>query len=123
MHYLLSHLVSDMHAANGSWFTIGHLEYVGAAFVARFESCSKLWIITEGNCDTQRFLLNMKTFNELQNFLHIRTTVLKSKTYLLQSFFHGEPGDIIDQPQFHDHCVVTRETFAPEDKSKCVLSH
>ena len=69
-----------MLSANGSWFTNGHLEDVGATSVARLVSCSKLWIITDDNRDTQRFLLNMKTFNELQNFLHIRSTVSKSKT-------------------------------------------
>ena len=109
-----------MLSANGSWFTIGHLEY--DASVARLVSCSKLWITTDGNL-TQRLLLNIKTFNELQNVLHIRTTVLKSKTYLPHSFYRGQPGDIIDQPQFHVHCIVTSETFSPEDNSKCVLSH
>ena len=77
---------SDMHAANGSWFTNGHLEYLEYdASVARLVSGSKLWIITDGNL-TQRLLLNMKTFIELQNFLHIRTRVLKSKTYSPHSF-------------------------------------
>ena len=103
-----------MLAANGSWFTNGHLEDEGAASVVRLVSCSNLWINTDGNRETQ-LLLNMKTFNELQNFLHIKTTVSKSKTYLPHSFYHGQPGDIIDQPEFHVHCVVTRKTFAPED--------
>ena len=75
-----------MHAADGSWFTKGHLEYLGAASVARLVSYSKLWIITDDNRDKKRLLLNMKTFIELQNFLHIRTRVLKSKTYLPDSF-------------------------------------
>ena len=76
---------SDMLAANGSWFTYGYLEDEGAASVVRLVSCSKLWINTDGNRETQ-LLSNMKTFNELQSFLHIRTTVSKSKTYLLIHF-------------------------------------
>ena len=63
----------------------------------------------------------MKTFSELQNFLHVKTTASKSKTYLPHLFYHvGQPGDIIVQPEFHVHCVVTKEAFAPDDNSKSV---
>ena len=60
--------VFEMLAAHGSCFINGLSEYGGAAPVAERVSGSKLSIITDGNRDTQRLILNMKAFSKLQKF-------------------------------------------------------
>ena len=54
-----------------------------------------------------------KTFSELQNFLHVKTTGSKSKTYFHLFYHLGQPGDIIVQPEFHVHFLVTKKNICP----------
>ena len=108
--------------AKGSWFTNGHIEFGGADSVAKLVSGCKLWIMSQ-SVNTSRFLLKIRTFNQLLNFLIVKPGENVTTKYKGLFYHVGKSGDLIIQPSLFAHCVVTKEEKTKEDRRIWALVH
>ena len=104
----LTLIATDLLVAKGSWFTNGHIEFGGADSVAELVSGCKLWIMSQ-SVNTSRFLLKIRTFNQLLNFLIVKPGENVTTRYKGLFYHVGKRGDLIIQPSLFAHCVVTKE--------------
>ena len=102
-------------AALGAWFTPPHIEWGGGESVAALISGKKLWIFSTTPQSTKDFFLwdsYSTLLSNLRRSLSSRTKSRKGFYTNENLLYHiGQPGDLIVQPAFAMHCVVTKPLF------------
>ena len=100
-------------AAKGSWFTCPHIEWGGGESVAALISGSKLWIMATTR-QSAKDLYRLDSYRKLCDVLMPDDSSRSSKkrrvvpSFLANLVYHiGKPHDVIIQPAFACHCVIT----------------
>ena len=105
-------------AAQGHWFTASHIEWGGGESIAKLISGKKLWVIATTSKGAKE-LHSLATFSaacRLLNVPSVRKSKLRKGANLEEKLMYhlGEPGDVIIQPAFATHFVVTEATVTDE---------
>ena len=98
-------------AARGDWATTAHIEWGGGESIAKLISGRKLWVIAT-TPSAAAHLRKYATYQQICDLL-LGAGSQSSSAEPLDSFYSqltyhiGEPGDIIVQPKFATHFVLT----------------
>ena len=100
-------------AANGGWCTLGHIEWSAGESIAKHISGKKVWFISS-EVNAALKLYDITSFSSLYDFLTEDEVRRKRGSGCLEEklFYHvPEPNDIIVQPSFGVHAVVTAPSY------------
>ena len=102
-------------AASGAWVTAPHIEWGGGESVAKLLSGSKLWVIAT-RPKAAEALQKIATYSGICDLLREdkkRSKGRKGSSLQEQLYYHiGQAGDVIVQPGFATHLVITEPSFS-----------